>query len=97
MATIEIQRNHGLGLETVKQKAEHLANGMKEKLGLEWKWHGDEIRFDAPSGMAKGAKGRVAVTATTLRVEIDLPLLLRPAKGAVEAKVNAKIDAALAG
>jgi len=97
MATIDIQRTHGLGVDVARQKAETLANGMRDKLGIEWRWQGDAIRFDAPSGMAKGTKGQVQVTATTIRVEIDLPLLLRPAKGTVEAKIHAKLDAALAG
>jgi putative polyhydroxyalkanoate system protein len=95
MATIDIKRTHNLGIETAKQKAEDLANGMKEKLGIAWKWDGNNIKFDAPSGMAKGASGQVTVEATSLRVEIDLPVLLRPMKGAVESKVNEKLDRAL--
>jgi putative polyhydroxyalkanoate system protein len=97
MATIEIRRSHSLGLDTAKQKAEHLANGMRDKLGVEWHWQGDEIRFEASSGVAKGAKGRVGVSATSIAVDIDLPLVLRALKGTIEGKVNARIDAALAG
>lgn len=95
MATIEIKRNHSLGLDAAKGKAEELANGMKDKLGIVWRWDGNAIKFDAPSGMAKGASGQVAVDASTIRVEIDLPFLLRPMKGTVEAKVNEKLDKAL--
>lgn len=95
MATIDIKRTHTLGLDTAKQKAEDLANGMKEKLGIAWRWDGNNIKFDAPSGMAKGASGQVTVDSTSLRVEIDLPFLLRPMKGAVESKVNEKLDRAL--
>ena len=43
-----------------KGKAEELANGMKDKLGIVWRWDGNAIKFDAPSGMAKGASGQVA-------------------------------------
>jgi len=96
MATIDIRRNHNLGIEVAKQKAEELANGMKDKLGIQWTWNGDNIKFDAPSGMAKGAHGTVSCTATSIRVEIDLPFLLRPMKGTVESKVNEKLDKALA-
>ncbi len=95
MATIDIKRTHTLGLDSAKKKAEDLAGGMKEKLGIEWRWDGDNIKFDAKSGMAKGASGQVTVEATLLRVEIDLPFLLRPMKGAVESKVNEKLDRAL--
>jgi putative polyhydroxyalkanoate system protein len=97
MATIDIRRTHNLGLEVAKQKAEVLANGMKDKLGIAWRWDGNNIKFDAPSGMAKGANGIVTCQADSIRVEIDLPFLLRPMKGAVESKVNEKLDQALAG
>jgi putative polyhydroxyalkanoate system protein len=96
MATIDIRRNHNLGLDAAKQKAELLANGMKDKLGIQWRWDGDNIKFDAPSGMAKGANGTVTCAASSIRVEIDLPFLLRPMKGTVESKVNEKLDQALA-
>lgn len=96
MATIDIKRNHTLGIETAKKTAENLADGMKEKLGIVWRWSGNDIKFDAPSGMAKGASGVVSVTESTIRVEIDLPFLLRPMKGTVEDKVNEKLDKALA-
>jgi putative polyhydroxyalkanoate system protein len=92
MATIDIQRNHALGLDAAKLKAEELANGMKDKLGISWKWDGNDIRFDADSGVAKGANGKVTVGAANIRVEIDLPFLLRPMKGMVESKVKDKLD-----
>lgn len=97
MATIDIKRTHNLGVESAKLKAEELANGMKDKLGIAWKWVGDNIRFDAPSGVAKGASGVVTVEATQIRVEIDLPLMLRPMKGMVESKVKEKLDKAIGG
>lgn len=96
MATIDIQRNHSLGLDAAKVKAEELANGMKEKLGISWKWVGNDIKFDADSGVAKGANGKVTVGASSIRVEIDLPFLLRPMKGMVEGKVKEKLDQVIA-
>ena len=96
MATIDIKRAHDLGIEVAKQKAEVLANGMKDKLGIEWRWDGDEIRFNAPSGMAKGSNGTVSCEPKSIRVQIDLPFLLRAMKGMVESKVNEKLDQALA-
>jgi putative polyhydroxyalkanoate system protein len=96
MATIDIKRNHSLGLETAKTKAAELADGMKDKLGIVWRWDGNQIKFDAPSGMAKGATGQVTVSDTSIRVEIDLPFMLRPMKGMVEGKVTEKLDRAVA-
>ncbi len=96
MATIDIRRNHDFGIDTAKQKAEVLANGMKDKLGIEWHWDGNDIKFNAPSGMAKGATGTVSCEQKSIRVQIDLPFLLRAMKGTVESKVNEKLDQALA-
>jgi putative polyhydroxyalkanoate system protein len=93
MATIDITRNHTLPIQDAKVKAEELAKGMADKFGIQWKWDGDTIRFDAPSGAAKGTKGEVAVTDKTVRVAIDLPFMLKMLKGTIEGKVKEKLDA----
>lgn len=92
MATIDIDRKHTLGKDVAKQRAEELAKRMESKLGIQWKWDGDKIRFDAPSGSAKGAKGVVAVSDSDVRVEIDLPFLLRALKGTIEGRVNDELN-----
>lgn len=95
MATIDIRRSHTLDKDEAKRRAEELAKGMQEKLGIRWHWDGDKIRFDAPSGAAKGATGTVFVDPSDVRVEVDLPFLLRAVKGTVESKINQKLDALL--
>jgi putative polyhydroxyalkanoate system protein len=92
MATIDISRSHHLENDEARRRAEALANNMKEKLGIRWRWEGDKIRFDAPSGAAKGATGTVHVDPSVVRVEVDLPFLLRAVKGTVETKINQKLD-----
>jgi len=93
MATIDIRRAHTLDKAEARTRAEALAKGMEEKLGLSWSWDGDKIRFNAPSGPAKGATGTVSVDPKEVRVEVDLPFLLRAVKGTVESKINEKLDA----
>jgi putative polyhydroxyalkanoate system protein len=92
MATIDIRRSHSLSMDVVRTRAEELAKDMATKLGIRWRWDGDRIEFDAPSGMAKGASGAVIVDGANVRVEVDLPFLLRPMKGTVESKINSKLD-----
>ncbi len=92
MATIDIKRAHTLDIAEAKTRAEALAKDMEGKLGIRWKWEGDDISFDAPGGAAKGAKGTVKVDASQVRVEIDLPFLLRAVKGTIEEKVSEKLD-----
>ncbi len=93
MATIEIQRNHSLTVEDMKTKAEELVKDLeKQELGITWKWEGDNIRLDAPSGSAKGTKGLLVITKTDVKVDVDLPLLLRILKGKIQGKIEAKLD-----
>lgn len=93
MATIELSRAHSLSLDDARSKAEELAKGMESKLGIQWKWDGNTIRFDAPSGAAKGTKGEVRVSEKDVKVAIDLPFMLRVMKGTIEDKVKEKLDA----
>jgi putative polyhydroxyalkanoate system protein len=92
MTTIDVRRNHSLPKNEAKSRAETFAQSMQQKLDLEWRWEGDHIVFEAPRGVAKGSKGSVQVTDTEVRVQIDLPFLLRMLKGPVESKVNEKLD-----
>jgi len=92
MATIDIRRAHSLDKDEAKRRAEALTKGLEEKLGIRWRWEGDRIVFDAPSGAAKGASGTVHVEPKQVRVEVDLPFLLRAVKGTVESKINQKLD-----
>lgn len=93
MATIDITRAHNLSIDDAKKKAEDLAKGIADKFGISWKWDGNTIRFDAPSGAAKGTKGEVAVSDKDVKVAIDLPFMLKMMKGTIEQKVKEKLDA----
>jgi len=91
MATIDVRRSHQLPKEEAKKRAEDLAKAMQQRFDLDWRWEGDRIVFDAPRGAAKGTRGSVEVGDSDVRVQIDLPLLLRMMKGTVEAKVSEKL------
>lgn len=95
MASIDIKRAHSLGIDSAKQKAEELARGLENDIGIKWRWEGNSIKFDAPSGPAKGTSGSVDVEASNVRVQVDLPFLLRAIKGTIEGKVNEKLKAVL--
>jgi putative polyhydroxyalkanoate system protein len=92
MANIDITRAHKLPIDDAKKKAEELAKSMQTKLGMTWKWSGNTIVFEAPSGAAKGTKGDVVVTAESVRVTVDLPFMLRMMKGTIESKIHEKLD-----
>ena len=91
MSTIDITREHSLAKDEARKRAEELATSLQTKFNLVWRWEGDAIHFDAPSGPAKGTKGEVLVNEKNVRVQIDLPFLLRMLKGTVENKVHEKL------
>lgn len=93
MATIDMRRKHSLERDDVRSRAEELARDMQRKLGIQWRWDADSIKFDTPSGAAKGVTGEVSVGASEVRIQIDLPFLLRAIKGKIEGKVKDKVDA----
>jgi putative polyhydroxyalkanoate system protein len=92
MATIDVRRAHTLSKEEARKRAEDFARNMEQRFELQWRWEGDRIVFDAPRGAAKGTKGSVDVSDKDVRVQIDLPFLLRMLKGTVESKVHEKLD-----
>jgi len=87
MPTIDIQRTHNLGRDKARAAAELVAARLKEKIDATYRWDGDDLRFER-----SGAKGRIHVTDTTVRLEIDLGLVLRPLKGKIEEKAHQYLD-----
>jgi putative polyhydroxyalkanoate system protein len=95
MSTIDVRRSHTLPKEEARKRAETLAKSMQSRFELEWHWDGDRILFEAARGAAKGTRGSVEVSDSEVRVQIDLPLLLRVMKGTVESKVSEKLGQVL--
>jgi putative polyhydroxyalkanoate system protein len=91
MATIDIKRSHSLPKDEARQKAEELAKNLETKIGITWRWEGDAVKFEAKSGAAKGVSGQVSVSDTEVRVEVELPFLLRVLKGTIEGRINEKL------
>lgn len=91
MKVIDVTREHDLDHDTVRRRAETLADRLKQKVAIEWWWNGDRIEFTR-----RGASGHVEVSARRVHVVIELGLLLRPLAGKVESKVEQYLDEALA-
>ncbi|MRG95801.1 polyhydroxyalkanoic acid system family protein [Polyangium spumosum] len=95
MAQIDIHRPHGMSEDAARRRAEDLARRLEQRRGVRWRWEGDELRLDAPSGPAKGTRGSVRVDAEVVRIRVELPLFLRPMRPVVETKLREKLDAML--
>jgi putative polyhydroxyalkanoate system protein len=87
MATIDIKRSHSIGKDKARTAAEAVAQRLKDKIDATYRWEGDDLKFER-----SGAKGRIAVSDTEVRVEVELGMLLRPIKGKIEDKVHQYLD-----
>ena len=93
MATIRIHREHQQTLSALRGTAEAIARRIEARHAVRWQWEGDSMELTA----AIGARGRVTIGAGDVAIEIHLPLALSPARGMVERRVAAKLDAILGG
>jgi putative polyhydroxyalkanoate system protein len=96
MATIEINRTHSIPVDQLRKKVDGLSGSLEAKYSVRGAWNGDTMALEG-TGMSRGVKGKIDITASTLRIEVDLPLLLRPMKGQVEGSITRKVDRILAG
>jgi len=89
MASVDITREHDLGAAEARKRAEPLLEDLRSSFGVSGAWEGDQFVITDP------AKGTLDVSDTAVRVQVDLPLFLRPMKGMVEAKINESLDETL--
>ena len=87
MASIHVERKHGLTHAKARSAAEGLAGDLHKRFGLEYTWHGDDVDFQRP-----GVKGRMHVGEDTLSLDVSLGFLLTPLKASIEHQIHSKLD-----
>ena len=87
MATIEIRRDHALGLEKAREAAVKVAKKLEERIQVRYRWEGDDLALERT-----GATGRFHIREDEVHVQIDLGFALRPLKGRVTQRVHDYID-----
>lgn len=83
MADISMKRSHDLEPDEVRSRIEGLAEQLANRLGGRWRWQGEEAVCEA-----RGAKARVNYDASSISLDVSLPLILRPLRGKLESKVE---------
>ena len=91
MARISVERAHGLGKEAAREKADKLAQKLSEQYGLVPQWSGDTLNLKR-----SGVKGTVKVAEDSLRVEVELGLLMSAMSGTIKSEIEKALDKALA-
>lgn len=91
MARITVEREHSLGKEGARAKAETLAQKLKDKYGVESSWSGDTLKLKR-----SGVKGTVLVDDDLLRIDVELGLLMSAMSGTLKSEIEKALDKALA-
>jgi putative polyhydroxyalkanoate system protein len=90
VAHISVERAHGLGKEAAREKADKLAEKLAAQYGLEPQWSGDTLNLKRP-----GVKGAVYVGDTSIRVDVELGLLMSAMSGTIKSEIERALDKAL--
>ena len=91
MARITVERAHDLGKEAAREKADKLAQKLSDQYGLEPQWSGDTLNLKR-----SGVKGTVEVDDDSLRINVELGLLMSAMSGTLKSEIEKALDKALA-
>jgi putative polyhydroxyalkanoate system protein len=91
MARISVERAHGLGLEAAREKAETLVQKLADQYGLEPQWSGDTVKLKR-----SGVNGTVEVGEKSIKVNVELGLLMSAMSGTIKSEIEKALDKALA-
>lgn len=92
MASISIVKKHGLTHAQAKQAADKVAQDLRQRFHLEYRWEGDRIAFSRP-----GLSGDLNVGHDEVRLDCQLGFLLSALKGPIEAEVHKEFDRRFGG
>jgi putative polyhydroxyalkanoate system protein len=91
MATISVVRKHSLDPKKARAVAEKIAKDLKKRFDLDYEWDGENVDFERP-----GVTGRMQVGKDTIKLDVQLGLLLGMLKPTIEREINVQLDKLLA-
>lgn len=87
MSSIAIEKKHALSHKKAKECAEKVADDLRERFDLEYKWQGDRIEFKRP-----GLSGALRVGKNAVHLDCELGFVLSLLKPKIEAQVHKEFD-----
>jgi putative polyhydroxyalkanoate system protein len=87
MSTIELKRDHALGLKKAKAAAQRVADEMEREFGMDCEWDGNVLRFQRT-----GVSGELVVQRAHVEVHAKLGFLLAAFKGRIEETIHRNFD-----
>jgi putative polyhydroxyalkanoate system protein len=90
MASIHIERNHILGIDSARERVATIARHLDQKLSIDHRWQGDTLHFSRA-----GATGSIRVGDDRIVLDVKLGLALGLMKGTIEDTINEELDQVL--
>ncbi|WP_461603883.1 polyhydroxyalkanoic acid system family protein [Aeromonas salmonicida] len=90
LSTIQVNRQHPLGLAGVRLAAEAIAQNMSEEYQLDCEWEDEEETRLLFRGA--GVNGFLCLTDTNLQLEVRLGLMLLPVRSVLEQEILEYVD-----
>jgi putative polyhydroxyalkanoate system protein len=87
MADIKVVRKHRLTMAQAKKIAQKTADDLASEYDLKSEWQGNTLRF-----ARSGVDGSMAVSASEIRLEVKLGMLLSAFKGKIEQHIEHRLD-----
>ncbi|MDY7219289.1 polyhydroxyalkanoic acid system family protein [Denitrificimonas sp. JX-1] len=91
MSKIVVEREHNLGRDVAREKAQQLADRLVQQYDVTYKWVGDTLEFHRT-----GASGSIDVEEDKVRVNLKLGLLLSGLSGTIKREIEDALDKRLA-
>ena len=90
MARISVERTPTLGLEAAREKAQPLVAKLAGQYGLTPDWSGDTVKLKR-----SGVNGTLAISDKTIRVDVELGMLMSAMSGMIQSEIERSLDKAL--
>ncbi len=87
MPHIDVTRRHDLGLAGARLAAEEVADELSGHLALRTHWEGDTLIARGP-----GFNGHFHAAPDSVRVTVDLGLVLRPLRRSIRSEIDEYLD-----
>lgn len=91
MARISVERAHRLGLAAALEKARPLVEKLAGQYGLTPIWTGNSVKLKR-----SGVNGTLQVEDTSIKVDVELGLLMSAMSGSIKSEIEKALDKALA-
>ena len=88
---MRIRRSHNLSIEEARNRADRIADDLKDQFSLRSHWNGDTLHVHG-----SGASGHLIVDEQSIELEVRLSFALKLMEGPIRHAIEATIDEELA-